>query len=460
MLRPAPLPCAARRTLIAALAGFITTVVVVAVPALRLAYRSSGAHLVLETTVTLVGFLVALLLFGRYRRSAALSDLLLVYALVLLSATALVFVTIPVVAGEEAGATAASWAALVVRLLGALLILAAAVAPGGVTLADRRPSRDLFVLIVGMLGLAGLTYVLSSRLPDVVEVQVDPEESARPVLDGHPLVLGVQVVALVCYAVAAVVFTRRADREGDGLLGWFGAGAALGAWARVAYLLFPSLYTDWFYAGDLLRLGMYILLLVGAVGEIRRYWEAQAAAAVDAERRRLARDLHDGVVQELGYIRRETRRSDPDRGERIRAAADRALDEARRAMSALIAAPDESLASTLRTAAAEVGDRYDVDVSLELDGAVAVEPELREALVRIAREAVANAARHAGMGKVSVTLTAGRLDIRDDGSGFDPGRTRAGGYGLTSMRERAESVGATVVIESKAGEGTSVAVTW
>ena len=122
--------------------------------------------------------------------------------------------------------------------------------------------------------------------------------------------------------------------------------------------------------------------------------------------------------------------------------------------------PDESLASVLRAAVSEVGDRYDVVVALDLDEAVAVAPDQREALVRIAREAVANAARHSGTAKVSVTLTNGRLDIRDGGCGFDPRRGRPGGYGLTSMRERAEAMGATVVIDSRAGMGTNVEVRW
>ena len=125
-------------------------------------------------------------------------------------------------------------------------------------------------------------------------VTVSAQESARPVFDGHPVVVAVQLVNLVCYAVAAIVFTRRSAAEGDDFLGWVGAAAAVGAWARLCYLLFPSLYTDWLYAGDLLRLTTYVLLLVGATREIREYW---AGVATEAERRRLARELHDGVVQ-------------------------------------------------------------------------------------------------------------------------------------------------------------------
>ena len=72
-------------------------------------------------------------------------------------------------------------------------------------------------------------------------------------------------------------------------------------------MLFPSLYTDWLYTGDFLRTGAYLLLLIGAVSEIQHYWHVQAELAVLDDRRRLARELHDGVIQELAYIKSEGR---------------------------------------------------------------------------------------------------------------------------------------------------------
>ena len=68
---------------------------------------------------------------------------------------------------------------------------------------------------------------------------------------------------------------------------------------------------------------------------------------------------------------------------RISASAARALDETRRAMTALTAPPDEALATALRRTASEVGDRYDVPVELTLDETVAVPPGAREQLVGI-----------------------------------------------------------------------------
>ena len=88
----------------------------------------------------------------------------------------------------------------------------------------------------------------------------------------------------------------------------------------------------------------------------------------------------------------------------------------------------------------------------------------REALVRISREAVANAVRHGSAGQVRLTLSRAddlRLTVSDDGCGFDPGaraRTPAAGFGLVSMRERAEALGGTLAVVSAPGAGTTIDV--
>lgn len=447
------------RSLTAAAIGLLLTIAVLTVPSVRFAYRSPNGHLVVETTVTLVAALVALLLYGRYRRSSSLGELLLVYAMSLFSVTALALLTLPWLLGEEHGRAASSWAALLVRLLGGGLVLLSALVPWERVHRVAQPWREVVVVAGSTVVLAASVVILSARFPDAVMVQVSAEESGSPSFDSPPAVMAAQIANLLCFAVAAVVLTRRASRTGDDLIGWFAAACALGVWARVNYLLFPSIYTDWFYTGDLLRLGFYLLLLVGAVREIRAYWEAQTEVAAEAERRRLARDLHDGVVQELGWIRSELSRGSGS-SDAVRAAADRALAEARRALRALTEPADEALSSAVGRAVVEVGDRYDVPVRLALDDTVRVPPAHREQLVRVAREAVVNAVRHSGCPWVRVTLSPGSMTIGDDGRGFDPTYNGNGGFGLTSMRERAEAIGAVLRVDSSPGRGTCVEVTW
>jgi len=84
------------------------------------------------------------------------------------------------------------------------------------------------------------------------------------------------------------------------------------------------------------------------------------------------------------------------------------------------------------------------------------------ALFRIAQEALTNAAKHAQASQVTVTLEpvngGARLTIADDGVGFDPATRRQAGWGLMTMRERAEAVGAHLRVESAPGKGTQVVV--
>jgi signal transduction histidine kinase len=240
----------------------------------------------------------------------------------------------------------------------------------------------------------------------------------------------------------------------------------LAAFARVHYLLFPSLYSEFVYTGDLLRLGFYLLLLVGAAREVRSYWEARTHAAVLQDRRRMARDLHDGLTQELAYISTQSQRlgsrPDPAIAGLIRAAAQRAVDEARQAISALSRPPDEPFPVALQRIAEDMAHRYDVKVVSQLDLEAHVDHERAEALLRIVAESVRNAVHHGAAELIELRLTASPLclAIIDDGRGFDARSGRPGGFGLTSMRERADAMGAEFAVTSAPGDGTTVRVTW
>jgi len=114
-------------------------------------------------------------------------------------------------------------------------------------------------------------------------------------------------------------------------------------------------------------------------------------------------------------------------------------------------------------AAEEVAGRVGARIRLDLDRDVRVPTPTREALIRIVREAVSNAARHGGAEAIRIELANGdgiRLRIVDDGVGFDAESPTAsgGGFGLVSMRERARAVGGEITIESGPDRGTSVEV--
>jgi signal transduction histidine kinase len=99
------------------------------------------------------------------------------------------------------------------------------------------------------------------------------------------------------------------------------------------------------------------------------------------------------------------------------------------------------------------------------DGGVVLAPSVRDGLLRILQEAVANVVRHAEAREIEVRLSSERgrfrLTVADDGKGFEAARAfslDAGHYGLIGMRERAERLGGRLEIESEAGQGTRVIV--
>ena len=445
--------------------GLGVTLLVVVVPPLRFAYRAPALHVSLETAEACVALVVAYLVGGRFRAHRRLQEILLTCGLLVLAAANLLLSALPVAVVLSSGEELSRWAPLAVRLFGTGLIAAAALAPPGATVPQGRVRVGVLggALVVVLLAAAGLGW--ADRLPPVVDPSLDLSDSRRTLFGGHPVAIGTQALNLLLYAVAAVAFTRQAERSSDDeLLRWLGAGCALAAVARVDYLLFPSLYSEFVYVGDAFRLGFYLCLLVGAAREIRSYW---ARAAVLEDRRRLARDLHDGLTQELSYIYARAQRLEhhpEDRGvaEQLSAAAGRALDEARHAIGALTRPVDQAFAQSLQQTVDDLARRYDVQTATAIEESVMVTPEQAEAIYRITGEALRNAVRHGGAHCVTVGLTAEPLvlTVEDDGRGFHPEGVVSRGFGLTSMRERAEGAGASYALTSADGQGTKVRVSW
>ena len=242
----------------------------------------------------------------------------------------------------------------------------------------------------------------------------------------------------------------------------------IAAVAFVNYALFPSQFTELIYSGDLFFLAAVAAFGYGAVREISREEAAQIRSAVLEERRRVARDLHDGVAQELAYISSQMQwyLRHPDERDvllHISDAVDRALDESRSAIAAMSRPMDEPLDIAVGNAARDVAERVGARLQLDLDPGIDVPPEWREALLRIAREAVTNAVRHGHARKVSLQLRNGEvicLCVSDNGGGFDPSEPRSSqSFGLTSMRERTESLGGSFSVISAPGAGTRIEVT-
>jgi len=458
-------------TLLAAVIGATATLLVSVLPFIRFAYRSPFLHVVMETGEAVIALVVAYLVFGRFQASGERRYLLLTYAFAVLGLANLSLAAVPTVISGARGEDFSTWAPLISRLVGtSALVASALVVERRVSHPERTTLRLILACAATLLVIAALVVALTPVLPPLLEGIVAAEESQRPrVVGQNATLVAVQIVTFLAYAAAALGFTRRAEETGDELMNWLAAGTVLAAFARLNYLLFPSLYTSYVYTGDFLRLGFYLLLMVGAAREISAYWRSLAEARVDAERARLARILHDGLAQELVFIAAEThrlRRAAPeDRLGRLAGATDRAVAEARRAMSVLTRSLGRTLAEDLAETAQEMVGPGPIVVDLQLDPHVEVSPVQKEELLRIAREALTNAVRHAEPSRISVQLQDDegvRLVVTDDGAGFDEQAARESqgreSFGMMMMQERARSLGAELTIATGPGNGTAVEI--
>jgi signal transduction histidine kinase len=447
-------------------AGATATVLISGLPFVKFAYRSPSLHLAVELAAAFIALLAAYLLYGRYLANGALPDLALLCALATFGVTNLLFAALPAIGTRQNEFL--TWAPLIGGLLATSAFAASAFLPDATI---RRRGLAALVALAGcglaLAIVAGVILAVRDYLPLGIDPTLSPETSNRPRIVGDRGVLVLQLLGMVLFFAAAVGFARRAERSRDELMTWFAAGAVIAGFARLNYFLFPSIYSEWVYTGDILRLTFWLIILVGLVREISSYWRRLAGVAVLEERGRLARDLHDGLAQELAFIATQAR--DLARGDgsvspmlaHVAAAAERALDESRSAIAALTLPLDEPVDAAVSRAAEDVAGRVGVQVQFELTDAAGARADVREALVRIVREAVTNAARHGRASLVRVELQDDgdllRLRVLDDGVGFDP-RTADGGFGLRSMRERAGGVGGRARISSTPGHGTAVDV--
>jgi signal transduction histidine kinase len=451
-----PLPL----TVSTALAAAAATTAVIAVPALAFAYEAPSPRIAVETAAALVALLVAFLVFGRYRRRRRRGDLVLALSLALLCTSN----TVGAIAIAVRPAADVRLTGVGLGVAGALLLTVAA----WMRSSALPTANEALVPALAAGALGALCVIAVFGLRHAIPGTIDPL-SMRHATSPHPIYGGVslmQLLAAFAFAVAAAGFTVRAAREKDEFLTFVAIATVLGSASRLHYFLFPPLDSGWLYTGDAFRVAFYSVLVIGAGREIQRYWQGARSAAVLEERQRIARDLHDGVAQELAYIRRHAgrlaERVADDELRRIAASTDRALADSRRAIAALTRPLDDPLAVVLADALAAVADRHSVELDLDLDAGAVVSADTQEALVRIACEAVGNAATHGGAAVVRVQLEQDGDDVRlvvsDEGSGFDPSARQPGRFGLTIMEERAHGMGGAIDIASRPGGGTRIEV--
>ena len=223
-----------------------------------------------------------------------------------------------------------------------------------------------------------------------------------------------------------------------------------------------------------------VLSIVRDLTEMRRAVQqnqelaGRLIASQELERTRIARELHDGVCQEitalnldLASLHRSSLRSDAE--ELVRATTQRLMalaDTLRRLSHGLhpLMLQQMGLVGGLQSQCAEIARLHHFEVGFSSSGRLEpVSHSVALALFRIVQEALVNAARHGSARHATVSLVRGdhevALSISDDGAGFDPQSARGnGGLGLLSMEERARLIHGTATITSRPGAGTEVVI--
>jgi signal transduction histidine kinase len=274
--------------------------------------------------------------------------------------------------------------------------------------------------------------------------------------------------AIAAFALIAWTAYRIRFRDGrtrGGVTAWLALGLALFALSALARVLPAGFLAGGIPLDNMLRLCAAAVMLIAVLRRegVLRLQAARRAAL--AERQRVARDLHDGIAQDLAFIAAHGSRAG-ELGEAMAAAARRALTLTRGVIDDLSDLGDASLPEGLSVLAQEMEDRFGVVVRVELDGLNAVAVDIANELLRIVREAIANAARHGEAANILVAVeqTDGDLvlRVRDDGRGIGGGANGPVkyGFGLTSMCERAASTGGRLTLSEVKSGGTELMVAW
>jgi signal transduction histidine kinase len=421
---------------------------------------SPSGRAAIETLIALSAIVTARLLAANFHDTGRLPDLMLLAALAAVSLTDFVYCAVPALA-DRAGAESAGGARLCCTLIVSAAFAAATFAPNTV-IRNPRPRA-----IAGAI-LAGASLVVVSQLIEQATGSHWNGTLQDVGIQGaihRPVALAVELVAAAVLVVSALAFLRR-SRRGHTRCGLLAGAAFLLAAARLQYLALPAVATDWITPREGLRIAAYALLLASAYREFVLRRRARAHAAISLERERIARDLHDGLAQDLACIAVHGQRLgiELEPGHPLMIAARSALATSRGVIADLSASTAPSTEAALQIIGDELRHRHGLEISIRIETPAALaggndlDPAGREQIVRIAREAIVNAALHGAARHIDVVLLRkGRdvfMSITDDGSGIAD--TNGYGMGLRTMRARAAALGGRLTTRPRAGGGTEL----
>ena len=476
----------------------LLTIVIVFDPRLAPAVVNQPLDLVTTATGMLVALAVAILGWVHFREGNDPSALIRASAFLVLAAQNALMITVVALGVDvafgfslDAPGQLPLWTVIIGRGVAAALFGVAGIAALRRWRSDGWPAA----LVLGLPALLVTAAIVvaaavQSHLPELLDeaalAQLRGDPTSPLVAATGPALIVLQALIGLAMLAAAALRYRVYLRDHRRVDAYLAIGFIVAAFSQVHAAIHPGSYGSLVTSGDLLRVAFYAILLAAVAAEtqqdvrdlhaanveLKRLHDVAATQATAEERARLAREIHDGMSQQLWLARLKQGRLLKEGGlsdEAMALAADvsgsidSAMDEARQAILALRPAEASTFSEVMERYVDEFSDRFGIPAECHLDATVErLGPRAQAELLRIAQEALANARKHADATRVWVrgepTPDGLRLTVADNGRGFDVGAGGSKGYGLRSMRERAELIGASLTVDSRPQDGTRVNV--
>jgi signal transduction histidine kinase len=428
-----------------------------------LAVHASALRTATETMIATLALTSTCLLQTQFVRTRRLRDLLLFGSLLTFALVELVAYFLPAGLGLSVGSHIAAVGVWGTLFAAGGMVAAALTPPDRLIGGGRRP---VTVAAAASLAAVAVAFLLALPFGNLLLFTVNHPLSGISHAFLHPLSAAIAVITGGLLVVAALALARADQRErgfDSGLALLAGATVLLAA-ARLYSLPLPWLSPEWLSPREAVRLLAFALVLAAVVRHELSIRADIARAAAAAERRRVAQDLHDSLAQDLALIAAHgPLMANQFGGEHpVIIAARRALAVSRGTINYLSDPAGATTREALDAVADELRARF--DIAITVDGGLGTEPApyIREDLSRIAREAIANAARHGGARYVIVSLRQNAngitMKVSDDGRGISAGPADEEGFGLGSMRERAAALGGELSIRRSGKRGTELKV--
>ncbi|HVM30358.1 MAG TPA: sensor histidine kinase [Candidatus Limnocylindrales bacterium] len=473
--------------------------VIVSDPQFGFAITDRSLYVVIISLTALGAISLAGLALARYRESGRLAGLFQSSAFLALAWLGVVNLSLIVLRLEgRLGLTLGQpeqlplYVRTMVTIVAAALFAVGGLAAMGLT-RQRPPSvrRTLLLPVLAMSAATAILYPLRELLPPFIDetgmqALIADRQASAPLPGVTALGLLLPGMTAVVFLVGALAYRRSYMRDGPVADGYLAVALLIGAFAELHFMFYPSTFLPLVTTQDGLRVAFFLVLLLGINAESRsdlralrsayaamdRLRQSEAERATLEERTRLARELHDGLAQDLWFAKLKHERlvsMVPEEARPLAAEVTQALDSAiAEAKQAVVTMRTDDRAEPLPELLGQVVEDFGSRSGLRTDFQAedlpaALPPRTQAEVLRVLQEALTNVRKHADatVVRVNAEVASGRLQLHvvDNGRGFRPEDTSGDGVGLQGMKERARLMGGELRVISQPAGGTHVQLT-